>query len=134
MIRFHFLQQVANAAAFQLKYALGFASLQKFKSGFVVQRYIMQINFLAGGLFDDVCRATENSQVAEAQEIHFQKSNILYKTPNKAAMEALDPGLLEAFPNMAMQPADLIRFEQLRDLGDGQKDFARTVTEIMAAQ
>jgi len=61
-------------------------------------------------------------------------SNILYKTPNKAAMEALDPGLLEAFPNMAMDPADLIKFEQLRDLGDGQKAFARTVTEIMAAQ
>lgn len=61
-------------------------------------------------------------------------SNILYKTPNKAAMEALDPELIEAFPNMAMDPADLIKFEQLRDLGDGQKAFARMVTEIMAAQ
>ena len=61
-------------------------------------------------------------------------SNILYKTPNKPAMEALDPSLAESFPNMAMAPADLIKFEQLRDLGAGQKPFARAVTEIMAAQ
>ena len=61
-------------------------------------------------------------------------SNILYKVPNKAAMDALDPSLAETFPNMAMAPADMLKYEQLRDLGDGQKAFARTVTEIMAAQ
>ena len=61
-------------------------------------------------------------------------SNILYKTPNRVAMEALDPSLLEAFPNMAMSPADLIQYEQLRDLGAGQKAFTRAVTEVMAAQ
>lgn len=60
--------------------------------------------------------------------------NILYKVPNKAAMDALDPSLAEAFPNMAMAPADLVQYEQLRDLGNGQKAFARTVTEIMASQ
>jgi len=61
-------------------------------------------------------------------------SNILYKTPNKAAMEALDPALIESFPNMGMKPEELIKYEQLRDLGKGQKEFARTVTQIMAAQ
>ena len=61
-------------------------------------------------------------------------SNILYKTPNQAAMEALDPSLVESFPNMGMEPAELVKYEQLRDLGQGQKAFARTVTEIMAAQ
>ena len=61
-------------------------------------------------------------------------SNILYKTPNQAAMEALDPSLVESFPNMGMAPAELVKYEQLRDLGQGQKAFARTVTEIMAAQ
>lgn len=60
--------------------------------------------------------------------------NVMYKVPNKAAMEAVDPGLIESFPNLGMQPSDLIGYEQLRDLGDGQKAFARTVTEIMAAQ
>lgn len=61
-------------------------------------------------------------------------SNILYKVPNGVAMDALDPALLEQFPNLAMTPAELVGYEQLRDLGNGQKDFARAVTEIMAAQ
>ena len=61
-------------------------------------------------------------------------SNILYKVPNKAAMDALDPALFEQFPNMAIAPAELTQYEQLRDLGEGQKAFARTVTEVMAAQ
>lgn len=61
-------------------------------------------------------------------------SNILYKVPNSAAMDALDPALIEQFPNLGMTPAELVGYEQLRDLGQGQKDFARAVTEIMAAQ
>ena len=61
-------------------------------------------------------------------------SNILYKVPNKAAMDGLDPSLVQMFPNMGITPAELIRYEQLRDLGQGQKAFARTVTEIMASQ
>jgi spermidine/putrescine transport system substrate-binding protein len=89
-----------------------------------------------------ITAASENSDAAHAfvdyvlgEDVGvWVASNILYKTPNQKAMEALDPGLLEAFPNMAMEPADLIKYEQLRDLGDGQKAFARTVTEIMAAQ
>lgn len=61
-------------------------------------------------------------------------SNILYKVPNSTVMEALDPALIEQFPNLAMAPADLVKFEQLRDLGQGQKDFSRAVTEIMSAK
>ena len=45
--------------------------------------------------------------------------NILYKVPNKAAMDALDPALLETYPNMAITPAELLKQESLRDLGDG---------------
>lgn len=60
--------------------------------------------------------------------------NILYKVPNRAAMDSLDPALVRDYPNIGISPAELIRYEQLRDLGDGQKAFARTVTEIMAAQ
>lgn len=59
--------------------------------------------------------------------------NILYKVPNKAAMESLDPKLVEQFPNMAMSPADLTKFEQLRDLGPAQKDYSRAISEIKAA-
>ena len=60
--------------------------------------------------------------------------NIMYKTPNKAGMEAIDKSMLEKFPNMAITPTDLLKYEQLRDLGDGQKGFSKTVTEILAAQ
>jgi spermidine/putrescine transport system substrate-binding protein len=61
-------------------------------------------------------------------------SNILYKVPNKAAMAALDPALVTQFPNLGIAPAELVKYEQLRDLGAGQKAFARAVTEVMAAQ
>eukprot|EP01035_Chromulina_nebulosa_P047924 gene47924-64999_t len=59
--------------------------------------------------------------------------NILYKVPNKAAMENLDKALLEQYPNMAMKPADLTKFELLRELGNAQKDYSRVVSEIKAA-
>ncbi|MFO0993010.1 MAG: spermidine/putrescine ABC transporter substrate-binding protein [Hyphomicrobiales bacterium] len=60
--------------------------------------------------------------------------NIMYKTPNKAGMDAVDPALLKQYPNMAITPADLLKYEQLRDLGDGMKDFSKTVTEIVSSK
>ncbi len=60
--------------------------------------------------------------------------NIMYKSPNKAGMEALDPAMLTTYPNMAITPAELLKYEQLRDLGDGMKAFSKTVSEIMAAK
>jgi spermidine/putrescine transport system substrate-binding protein len=60
--------------------------------------------------------------------------NIMYKTPNKAGMDAVDPAMLKQYPNMAITPAELLKFEQLRDLGDGMKDFSKTVTEIVSSK
>jgi spermidine/putrescine transport system substrate-binding protein len=60
--------------------------------------------------------------------------NIMYKTPNKAGMDALDKTMFDKFPNMAITPTDLLKYEQLRDLGDGMKAFSKTVSEVMAAQ
>lgn len=60
--------------------------------------------------------------------------NILYKVPNKAAMDAIDPALIESFPNIGIAPADLLKYEQLRDLGQTQKAYTKAVSEIMAAQ
>ncbi len=57
----------------------------------------------------------------------------MYKSPNKAGMEAIDKAMLQKFPNMGIAPAELLKFEQMRDLGDGQKAFSKTVTEILAA-
>ncbi len=57
----------------------------------------------------------------------------LYKVPNQKAMEALDPTLIETYPNLGMKAADLMGQEMLRDLGDAQKLYSRTVTEITSA-
>ncbi len=60
--------------------------------------------------------------------------NILYKVPNKAAMESLDKSLFDTFPNLGMAPADMMKQEQLRDLGDAQKAYTKAVTEITASK
>jgi spermidine/putrescine transport system substrate-binding protein len=60
--------------------------------------------------------------------------NIMYKTPNRAGMEAIDKKMFEQYPNMAITPAELLKYEQLRDLGEGQKAFSKAVTEILAAK
>lgn len=72
-----------------------------------------------------VLRADTGQWVAE---------NILYKVPNKTAMEALDKSLFTQFPNMAMSPAQLLEQEPMRDIGQAQKAYTRAVTEITAAQ
>jgi spermidine/putrescine transport system substrate-binding protein len=88
-----------------------------------------------------VTSASENKEAAHkfidfvlsAENGAWVPANILYKVPNKAAMESLDPALMTQFPNLAMTPAELLQQEQLRDLGQGQKAFSRTVTEILAS-
>lgn len=72
--------------------------------------------------------------VLNAENGKWVVENIMYKTPNKAGMEALDPAMLTQYPNMAITPAELLKYEQLRDLGDGMKAFSKTVSEILAAK
>jgi spermidine/putrescine transport system substrate-binding protein len=60
--------------------------------------------------------------------------NIMYKVPNKAAMEGIDPSMKDAYPNIAITPAELMKEEQLRDLGATQKAYTKAVTEITASQ
>lgn len=89
-----------------------------------------------------VTAASENKEAAFAfinyvlqPEIHrWVVENILYKVPNQKAMEALDKSLFGKYPNLAMKPAELLQQEQLRDLGNAQKEYARAVTEVLAAQ
>ena len=54
MVGLHPLQQVANATAFQLEDALGFAARQQRKGFFVVERKLVQVDPLAGRLLDQV--------------------------------------------------------------------------------
>ncbi len=58
----------------------------------------------------------------------------LYKVPNQKALEVLDQSLLTTYPTLAISSEVLFQQEQLRDLGDSQKEFTRVVTEILAAQ
>lgn len=60
-------------------------------------------------------------------------ANILYKVPNKAAMDGLDPALVAQYPNMGVTPAELMKYQLLRDLGPAQKDYSKAVSEIKAA-
>lgn len=71
--------------------------------------------------------------ILDATNHRWAAENILYKVPNRAAMEGLDPALITTFPNMGMTPADLLAHEQLLDVGEAQRDYARAVSEIKAA-
>jgi len=72
--------------------------------------------------------------VLDAKNHAWAAQNIDYKVPNKPAMESLPADFLAKFPNMAMPVADLVKFEQLRDVGDAQREYSRVVSEIKAAQ
>jgi spermidine/putrescine transport system substrate-binding protein len=71
--------------------------------------------------------------ILDASNHAWAAENILYKVPNRAAMESLDKALIEQYPNMGMTPAELTKYELLRDLGAAQKDYSRAVSEIKAA-
>ena len=89
-----------------------------------------------------IAAASENKDAAHAFINYVLKAevgqwvaeNILYKTPNQAAMENLDPALLTQFPNLAIKPTELLGYEQLLDVGNSQKAYARAVTEILNSQ
>lgn len=67
-------------------------------------------------------------------EVHKSVAELtLYKVPNEKAMAGLDKGLVETYPNLGMAPADLVKQEQLRDLGKDMKLYSKTVTEITSS-
>ncbi|TIM62182.1 MAG: extracellular solute-binding protein, partial [Mesorhizobium sp.] len=70
----------------------------------------------------------------DAKNHAWAAQNIDYKVPNKPAMESLPADFLAKFPNMNMPVAELVKFEQLRDVGDAQRDYSKIVSEIKAAQ
>jgi spermidine/putrescine transport system substrate-binding protein len=88
-----------------------------------------------------ILKASENKDAAyefvnfvlDEANHRWAAENILYKVPNEAAMKGVDPALLETFPNMAFKPEDMLKYEQLRDVGEAQRDYSRIVSEIKAA-
>jgi spermidine/putrescine transport system substrate-binding protein len=87
-----------------------------------------------------ILKTSKNKEAAHAfidfilrPEIHsWVVENILYKVPNKAAMEMIDPALVESFPNLGMTPADLLTQESLVDLGEAAPMYTEIATEIAA--
>jgi len=73
------------------------------------------------------------NDILDADNHRWAAENILYKVPNKPAMEGLDPSLVETYPNLGMTPDELLAHEQLRDLGEAQRAYSRIVSEIKAA-
>jgi spermidine/putrescine transport system substrate-binding protein len=57
---------------------------------------------------------------------------VSYKVPNEAAMAAIDPAVIEQFPNLGMTAAELLAGEQLLDLGEATAEYTRIVTEVTA--
>jgi len=89
-----------------------------------------------------VMKASENKDAAfsfinymlDAKNHAWAAQNILYMVPNKPAMESLPPEMLKQYETMARPVADLVKLEQLRDVGDAQRNYSRIVSEIKAAQ
>ena len=59
--------------------------------------------------------------------------NILYKVPNKAAMEKVDPALLAQYPSLAITPEELAKQEVLIDLGDASTQYTRIATDVTSS-
>ncbi len=89
-----------------------------------------------------ILKASEHKDAAYAfvnyildAKVHgWAAENILYKVPNKPAMEALPAAMLTQYPNMAITPQSLVTHEELRNVGDAQRDYSRAVNEIKASQ
>lgn len=87
-----------------------------------------------------VLKTSQNKEAAHAlinyilrPEIHsWVAENIMYKVPNKPAMEALTPEFLAAFPNLTMTPTELLTGESLVDLGEAGPMYTEIATEIAA--
>ncbi|WP_353808543.1 polyamine ABC transporter substrate-binding protein [Agromyces sp. SYSU T00194] len=58
--------------------------------------------------------------------------NILYKVPNQAAMDALDPSLVEAYPTLGITVDELTEQEVIVDLGDDTVKYVDLNAEVLA--
>ena len=88
-----------------------------------------------------ILKSSENKEAAHAfinyildPEVHsWVVENILYKVPNQAAMEMIDPSLVKTYPNLGMTPAELLEQEELVDLGDAAPMYTEIATEVTAS-
>jgi spermidine/putrescine transport system substrate-binding protein len=72
--------------------------------------------------------------VLEPEHHGWMVSQLLYKIPNKAAMDAADPELAKKYSPLRMTSEELLKNESLADLGADAPRVSKFVTEIMSAQ
>ena len=58
--------------------------------------------------------------------------NILYKVPNQAAMDALDPALVEAYPTLGITVDELFQQEVIVDLGEDTLKYVDLNSQVLA--
>lgn len=71
--------------------------------------------------------------VLEPENQAWVSTNLFFKTPNKVAMESLPADLITKYPNLAISPADLSKFEIFHDLGSELPRVSKVVTEITSS-
>ncbi|MEU4829243.1 spermidine/putrescine ABC transporter substrate-binding protein [Streptosporangium sp. NPDC023615] len=89
-----------------------------------------------------VLKSSKNKEAAHAfinyildPKVHgWAAENILYKVPNKAAMDAMDAKLKAANAPLQMTPSDLLKGESIIDLGEDSVKFTRLATEVATKQ
>ncbi|WP_433374561.1 polyamine ABC transporter substrate-binding protein [Streptosporangium sp. CA-115845] len=89
-----------------------------------------------------VLKSSKNKEAAHAfinyildPKVHgWAAENILYKVPNKAAMDAMNPELKAANAPLQMSPSDLLKGESIIDLGEDSAKFTRLAAEVSAQQ
>ena len=87
-----------------------------------------------------VTAASEHKDAAQAfinyilrPEVHrWVAENILYKVPNQAAMEALDPALIEQYPTLGISVDELMAQEGIVDLGEDTLKYVDLNAEVLA--
>ncbi|GAA3207619.1 spermidine/putrescine ABC transporter substrate-binding protein [Actinocorallia longicatena] len=88
-----------------------------------------------------VLKSSKNKEAAHAFVNHMLEAdvqgwapaNILYKVPNKPAMETVDAKLLKSYPQLDMSPADLLKGETAIDLGEASTLFTTLASEVAAS-
>ncbi|GAA3115316.1 spermidine/putrescine ABC transporter substrate-binding protein [Planomonospora alba] len=89
-----------------------------------------------------ILKSSKNKEAAHAfinyildPKVHgWAAANILYKVPNKAAMDIVDADLKAKNTPLQMTPADLLQGESIIDLGEDSTKFTRLATEVAAQQ
>ena len=74
VVGLHPLQEVADAAAFQLEHALRLAAAEQGERLLVVARKLVGVDLLAGRLLDQIDHFREDGEVPQAEKIHFQQA------------------------------------------------------------